>query len=313
VSARPSMRASYTVFCNDDGSLKDDAILYKVADDDYLLMPSDIDHSPYFESMRQRFKLGDVAFTECTDTWFGVAVQGPKSAAVLQNMGFDDIDRLKPFEVCDYGIGSGMIRLARVGFTADLGYECWFEPGLAEEFMRRVEATRSTMNIALPGYGLSALQACRLEGGFVVAGWDFSTELDPQPGFERSPFDIGLGWLVNLDAEEFVGRDALLEQKANGHQFELRGFELDKRSPPKDGTELYAAADDNTALVGSVNCSSWSWGMDRTIGNASITSEYNEIEEAWLPIGGKRVEVKLRRGPFINLERRNQVPAPTDL
>ena len=66
------------------------------------------------------------------------------------------------------------------------------------------------MDIALPGYGLSALQACRLEGACIVAGWDCSTEVDPQPGFERSPFELGLGWLVNLEAGDFIGRDAFL-------------------------------------------------------------------------------------------------------
>ena len=66
VSNLPAMRATYTVFCNEDGSLKDDAILYKYADDDYLLMLSDIDHSPYFESVCQHFGIGEVSFTECT-------------------------------------------------------------------------------------------------------------------------------------------------------------------------------------------------------------------------------------------------------
>ena len=59
----PAMRAAYTVFCNDDGSLKDDAILYKYDDDDYLLMPSDIDHSRYFESLCRRLGLSEVTFT----------------------------------------------------------------------------------------------------------------------------------------------------------------------------------------------------------------------------------------------------------
>jgi hypothetical protein len=52
--------------------------------------------------------------------------------------------------------------------------------------------------------------------------------------------------------------------------------------------------------------------MDRTIGNASIKSEHSEIEEAWLTLAGKRIKVRISRGPFINLERRNEVPAPTD-
>ena len=136
VSSLPAMRATYTVFCNEDGSLKDDAILYKYADDDYLLMPSDVDHSPYFESVCHRFGLNKVAFTECTDSWAGIAIQGPRSASALRNMGFDGIEQLRPFEVRDYELTGAPIRISRMGFTADPGYACWFAPGLAAAFMQ---------------------------------------------------------------------------------------------------------------------------------------------------------------------------------
>ena len=308
VSGLPAMRAMYTVFCNEDGSLKDDAILYKFADDDYLLMPSDVDHSPYFVTVCQKFGLNDVVFTECTDSWAGMAIQGPRSASVLRNMGFDGIEQLRLFEVRDYKLTGVAIRISRMGFTADLGYECWFEPTLADAFVQCIESARSSMGIELPGYGLSALQACRLEGGFIVAGWDFATELDPKPGFERSPYELGLGWLVNLDAADFVGRDALAKQKENGHRFTLRSFEIDDNNPPGDGAKLYAGVNDDT-LVGSVNCSGWSWGMNKTIGNASIKSEHAALEHAWIEPGGQRLQVRLSRGPLITLERRNKVPA----
>jgi len=308
VSELPAMRAKYTVFCNEDGSLKDDAILYKFADDDFLLMPSDVDHSPYFETVCQKFSLGNVAFTECTDSWAGMAIQGPQSASVLRNMGFDGIEQMRPFEVRDHELTGATIRISRMGFTADLGYECWFEPGLVDAFMQCIESARTSTEIDLPGYGLSALQACRLEGGFIVAGWDFATELDPKPGFERSPYELGLGWLVNLNSADFVGRDALAEQEKNGHRYTLRSFEIDENSPPDDGAELYAGIDDDT-LVGSVNCSGWSWGMNRTIGNASIESEHAALEHAWIELGGKRLKVLLSSGPLITLERRNKVPA----
>jgi aminomethyltransferase len=199
-----------------------------------------------------------------------------------------------------------------MGFTADLGYECWFEPGLADTFMRGIESARSSMGIALPGYGLDALQACRLEGGFIVAGWDFATELEPQPGFERSPYELGLGWLVDLDAADFIGRDALLKQKKNGHRYSLRSFEIDKNSQPDDAAEIYAGVDGRDVSIGTVNCLSWSWGLKKTIGNASIKSEHAELEAAWVILNGERCELKLSPGPLINLERRNQVPAPVD-
>ncbi len=308
----PAMRAIYIVFCNEDGSFKDDAILYKVADDDYLLMPSDVDHSPYFESLCHRFDLSDVTFTECTDSWAGLAIQGPRSALVLRTMGFDGVEQLEPFAVRDYELPGGTIRLSRMGFTADLGYECWFEPGLADVFMQRIEAARASMSIALPGYGLSALQACRLEGGFIVAGWDCSTELDPQPGFERSPFELGLGWLVSLDATDFVGRDALLEQEKNGHAYTLRSFTIDENSQPDDGTNIYIGSTDESESIGSINCSSWSWGLNKMIGNASIESAHADVEEAWISLNGNQVRLNLSQGPLVSLHRRNQVPAPID-
>lgn len=313
VSELPIMRAIYTVFCNEDGSLKDDAILYKFADDDYLLMPSDIDHSPYFESLCEQFGLGDVSFAECTDSWAGLAIQGPRSAAILRRMDFDGIELLNPFEVRDYDITGGKIRTARMGFTADLGYECWFEPNLAEAMMQIIQSARLAMNIEMPGYGLDALQACRLEGGFVVAGWDFATELDPDLELKRTPYEVGLGWLVNLDGAQFVGRDALLRRVKNGHEFTLRSFVIDEDCLPNDGAEIFAVGDDHGTSVGVVTCSNWSWGMNKTIGNASVRSEHADLEKAWVTIDGKRVKMTLSRGPLISLERRNQVPASTGI
>jgi len=304
------MRATYTVFCNDNGSLKDDSILYKFSDDDYLLMPSDIDHSPYFESLSKQIDIHDVTFTECTNSWAGLAIQGPLSAAALQNMGFDGVEQIRPFEVRDYAIDGKAFFISRMGFTADLGYECWFVPDLVDTVTERVSSARSKLNIAMPGYGLSALQACRLEGGFIVAGWDCSTELDPIPDFERSPYELGLGWLVNLDAAPFVGRDALALQKKNGHRFALRSFVLDSHCAPEDGSKLFDSVDARNEPIGAIACSNWSWGMNKTIGNASINSGHAEIDEAWVCVSGDFVKLTLRRGPLVSLQRRNEFPAP---
>lgn len=312
VSTLATMRATYVAYCNADGSLKDDSILYKFDKDDYLLMPSDVDHTPYFESLRGQVGSADVSFTECTAAWSGLAIQGPRSAAVLLSMGFEGVEQLRPFQVQDYKLREGTIRIARLGFTADLGYECWFEPGLADAMMRRIQAARAAMNIAIPGYGLSALQACRLEGGLVVAGWDFSTELDPIPGFERSPYEVGLGWLVNLDGVDFVGREALATQNESGPPYTLRSFELDTKKLPDDGTNLRAGSGVDADAVGMVNCSNWSWGLNKVIGNASIRSQLASINHAWVTIDGEQHEVKLSRGPLVSLPRRNQVPAPVD-
>jgi glycine cleavage system T protein (aminomethyltransferase) len=311
VSSAPSMRGIYVVFCNDDGSLKDDSILYKYADDDYLLMPSDMDHSAYFESLwqQQGIAAGDLSIVDCSDEWVGVALQGPLSATVLRAMGFESVENLKPFEVRDYSLAGETIRVARMGFTADLGYECWFEPGSCDAFERAVETVRTDLGYDIPGYGLGALEVCRLEGGFIVAGWDFATEADPAPGFERTPFDVGLGWLVDLAAEDFVGREALRAIKAQGQRYVLRSLQIDGQRKPEDGAVLVAEIEGQERPVGSVNCSVWSWGLGKTIGNVSIERQYADLAEASIQLGGERRQVRLGRGPVLNLERRNQVPA----
>jgi len=309
-SELPSMRATYAVMCNDDGTIKDDAVLFKFDDDDYLIMPSDIDHTPYFESLCDRFGLEDVSFTNVSAQFAGMAVQGPASASALLHMGFERVEELRPFEVRDYALGGDTVRVSRVGFTADLGYECWMTTELVPAFSQRIVATRLETGLAMPGYGLRTLETCRLEGGFVVAAWDFATELDPRPGFERTPFEVGLSWIVDLDARNFVGRDALIAQRRSGPRYLLRRFQLARRIEIEDGQFIYSDISGETIEIGFVACSSWSWGLERMIGNASIRAEFKDAESAWLMLDGEKVPADLGHGPFVNLERRNQVPAP---
>jgi glycine cleavage system T protein (aminomethyltransferase) len=310
VSDLPSMRATYAVMCNDDGTIKDDVILYKFDEDDYLIMPSDIDHTPYFESLCDRFDVTDIVFTNVSEQLAGMAVQGPASTSVLVCMGFEDLQQLGPFEVRDYELGDGTVRVSRVGFTADLGYECWMAAELAPAFRERIIATRYEMDLAIPGYGLRTLESCRLEGGFVVAGWDFSTVLDPQPGFERTPYEVGLGWIVDPDAADFVGRDALIAQKNSGPNFLLRRFQSANRIQIEDGEIIYSEINGKNIEIGFVACSSWSWGVERMIGNASIRAEFKDATNAWLMLDSEQIHVGLERKPLLNFEQRNQVPAP---
>lgn len=306
------MRTTYTVFCDKDGMLLDDAVVYKIADDDYVMMPSDIDHTPYFESFRNSLGNSDVTFEVCTDEWCGLAIQGPRSAAVMQQMGLDGVEELALFEVRDYQRDGRTLRVARMGFTADLGYELWCGPDVADTIMDLVRTARKALSLDIPGYGLSVIDTCRMEGGFVVAAWDFATELDPEPGLERSPFEVGLGWLVNLDACTFPGRDALRKEREHGSRFAFKTFSLDEELNLDERAELFSGPGSDQAVIGITTSSSWSWGLKKTIGNASIESKYQELETAWVLSDGKWLETTLRKGPLLELSYRNQVPAPTD-
>jgi aminomethyltransferase len=311
VSNSPAMRGIYVAYCNEDGSMKDDSILYKYAEDDYLLMPSDIDHSEHLRSFFDQLDINndEVHIAECTDSLSGVAFQGPLSAFVLSSMGFETIEELAPFEVRDYEVSQSVFRVARMGFTADLGYEVWFDPADTSLLQELIKQTRKVTDLTIPGYGLTALEACRLEGAFIVAGWDFATEVDPEPGFNRSPFEVGLGWLVNLDGEKFFGKKALLAEQKDGQKFTLRQFKTDSRSQIPDRTVVYSLIDGQKRSIGLVNCSAWSWGENQTIGNLSIHTEYIECASAWIIIDEHQTPIEIVRGSFVNFTHRNKTPA----
>ena len=310
VSDAESLHGMYVIFCNEDGTIKDDAITYKFSEFDYLLMPSDIDHSVYFTKLAEKLGCKRLSIRDCTTSMVGVALQGPLSATASLKMGFGGSDLLAPYAFRWFPFGDDEVLVARMGFTADLGYEFWMKTELCDRFMQQIVSAREQMGIAIPGYGLSALEACRIEGGFVVAGWDFATEADPAPGFERNPFEVGLGWTVNLEAVDFVGRDALRHRKENGSQYLIRCFQTADERIPVEGLPVYASKDDSTVVVGSINCVSWSWGMEKTIGNVSLLKDYAKMDEYWVLLDGQPLAVELSRGPLIRLARRNQVPAP---
>jgi aminomethyltransferase len=307
------MRASYAVFCNSDGTLKDDAIVYKYADDDYLLMPA-LTHDEYFEELRGRFGSA-LSVTECSDSLAGISLQGPLSTTVLHSWGLDGIDGLKPFEVREYPLGEGRMRISRMGFTADLGYECWFDPALCTAFQERITAAARSLGMEIPGYGLTAVEACRLEGGLVVPGRECAIELAPQPGFERSPFELGLGWLVKFDGREFVGHRALRAESERGSRFALLSFAIDSPRTLGRQSKLYATIDGEDSVIGLLTSSSWSWGLRKTVGLASVERRYADCPRGhvYLSEGDERMVVDLKRGPLINLSRRTQLPAPVGL
>jgi glycine cleavage system T protein (aminomethyltransferase) len=304
----PDMRATYAIWCNDDGMLNDDAMLYKLAQDDFLLMVAEVEHDELFDRAKKRFH--DVTVTDETNDWAGLAVQGPKSAATLQRFGFDGIERLAPFHVRFFPFAGDQMLVARVGFTADLGYEIWFKPALCADVERALLGAESALGISITGYGLTAIQLCRMEGGMIVPGWDTAQTFE-DPEFERSPFELGLGWNVDLERpEDFIGKQALQKEQAAGSRFVMKGFEITDECALEDGAELYADLDGEQVQVGTLPSVSWRYGADHWIGLSSLRTAYQDVASGYVTIDGQRHQCRITALPLVNFERRRQVPAP---
>jgi len=308
MSALPPMRATYGIWCTEDGMLNDDSMTYKLAEDHYIVMAAEVNHDELFAHCAARFS--DVSVIDDSASLAGMAVQGAKSCAVLHSFGFAGIENLKPFEVKFFPLGDGEVMVARVGFTGDLGYEIWFTPDLCAAVEDAFVAAEQALGIQIAGYGLTTIQLCRMEGGMVVPGWDTAQTFEDSE-FERSPFELAMAWNVDLDREDdFLGKAALLAERANGSRFAMRGFSIDEECALTDGAELFATIDGEAVQVGTLPSVSWSHTAKGWIGLASMRTAHASLAEGFVRIDDETIPCRITDLPFIDLERRRQVPAP---
>ena len=308
MSRLPEMRATYAIWCNPDGMLNDDAMLFKRAHDDYLLMAAEVDHLDYLTELAGRYT--DAIVVDESSGWAGLAVQGAKSCAVLDAFGFSGIEQLKPYDIADFDLDGKRVMVARVGFTGDLGYEIWFDRGLAPAIEQAFLTAEKALDLQIAGYGLTTIQLCRMESGMIVPGWDTAQTFE-DPEFERSPFELGLAWNVDLERDDdFVGRAALLKERADGSRFLLRGFEIDAECELLDGAELFASLDGEDIQVGTLPSVSWSHDPARWIGLASLRTERADVTDCFVFVDEERQPCRIVGLPFVQITRRRQVPAP---
>jgi aminomethyltransferase len=311
-------RVAYSVWCNDAGHLIDDGTVFRLGDTEYRLCTGERQLDWLLDSA-----LGfDLQIDEVTEETAALAVQGPTSCAVLKNMGLGGIERLKPFELAHFALPAAIasdaqIMVSRTGFTGDLGYELWMRPEDAEAVWDALmEAGRYC---AIRPIGSRALNMARIEAGFVLPNVDFvSGERTLRAGTERSPIELGLGWLVDLNKGHFTGRRALLEEQRRGPRRQLVGLDIEGNKPAHNA--LLYADKAGRRQIGSVSSATWSPTCKRNIALAMVDVPYIETGSTlWAEIYLNRELVWERRmarthvveRPFFAPERRRLSP-PAD-
>ena len=310
-----SGRVAYSVWCNDSGHMIDDGTVFHLGANEYRLCTGERQLDWLLDS-----GLGfDVQISEVTGETAALAVQGPTSCAVLRAFGLPGIERLKPFELAYFELppalgGGGQIMVSRTGFTGDLGYELWMQPEDAESVWDALmDAGRGC---TIRPIGSRALNIARIEAGFLLPNVDFiSSEHTLRVGSERSPIELGLGWLVDFDKGHFNGRRALLEERRRGARRQLVGLDIEGDKPAHNA--LLYADQAGRRQVGSVTSATWSPTCKRNIALAMIDAPHFETGRTlWAEIYLNRELVWERRmartrvveRPFFAPERRRATP-----
>lgn len=224
-------RVTYVVWCNDEGKVIDDGTIFHLGEDGYRLCSQ---HHQLDWLMISSLGM-DVTIEKETHDIAALSVQGPTSYSVLNAAGIDGLEALKPFGILTTKLKGFDIMISRTGFSGDLGYELWVDPNDALALWDEIFGVKERGLYDIRPIGLDALEMVRIEAGFIMPGDDFITaETAIRTGRDRSPFELGLGWVVNFDKAYFTGKKALLKEKSRPIKRRLVKLSVEGNKPPTD-------------------------------------------------------------------------------
>jgi aminomethyltransferase len=261
-------RVAYTVWCTDEGRIIDDGTVFKLADNRFMLVCG----SPCTAWLeKSAWGFDDVSIRDVSDTLAALSLQGPTSCAVLKKMGLEGIDNARPFDILYFPFLGDTLMVSRTGFTGDLGYELWIRPELALEMWDTLYAAGADYGIQ--PYGETATNMARMEVGFIMPYVDF-TEALKTVHFEhdQTPYELQLGWLVDLDKPHFSGKRALVEEKRRGPKWTLTRLDIEGNWPA-EGSIIYDS-ESCKQDIGYVTSAMWSPAVKANIALAMIESRY---------------------------------------
>ena len=212
----------YTAWCDDEGKVIDDGTVARLGESFFRLTAA----IPTLYWL-QDLAIGlDVAVEDVSDAQGGLAVQGPTSRALLQQLTGADLDALRFFHVVEDKIAGVPVRISRTGYTGDLGYEVFVDAADAGRLWDALVETGES-HAARPA-GNIALDMVRIEAGLILIDVEFVSATKTLFEFEkRTPYELGLDWVVKLDKEYFIGQEALRREKQRGSTWATVGLEID--------------------------------------------------------------------------------------
>lgn len=278
-------RAQYSCLPNNEGGIIDDLIIYKMKEEEYLLVvnASNIDKDWDWISSHNDI---NAEMKNLSDDYSLLAIQGPKAIEAMQSLTSVDLSAIKyyHFEVGPFA-GIENVIISATGYTGSGGFEIYCKNEEVEHIWNKVFEAGASFGIK--PIGLAARDTLRLEMGFCLYGNDINDT--------TSPFEAGLGWITKF-TKEFVNSEKLKQQKELGVTRKLVGFELIDRGVPRQDYEI-VDKDGNT--IGIVTSGTMAPSLNKGIGLGYVTTAFTEPDsEIYIRIRKNDVLAKVVKLPF---------------
>ncbi|MFP5438114.1 MAG: glycine cleavage system aminomethyltransferase GcvT [Bacteroidia bacterium] len=278
-------RAQYSCLPNNDGGIVDDLIVYKIKDEQYLLVVNASNIDKDWEWISNHNDLG-VDVRNISDDYSLLAIQGPKAVEAMQSLTSIDLAAIKyyHFEVADFA-GIEHVIISATGYTGSGGFEIYAKNTEIEQIWNKV--FEAGADYGIKPIGLAARDTLRLEMGFCLYGNDINDT--------TSPIEAGLGWITKF-TKDFTNSEALKKQKEEGATRKLVGFELVERGIPRHDYEIVNATGE---VIGVVTSGTQSPSLGKGIGLGYVPTELaTEGSEIFIRIRKNDVAAKVVKLPF---------------
>lgn len=279
-------RAQYSCMPNGKGGIVDDLIIYRMKEEQYLLVvnASNIEKDWNWISQHNTF---DVEMRNLSEDYSLLAIQGPKAVEAMQSLTSVNLSEIKyyHFEVGDFA-GIEYVIISATGYTGSGGFEIYCKNSEVKQIWDKVFEAGASFGIK--PIGLAARDTLRLEMGFCLYGNDIDDT--------TSPLEAGLGWITKLAKEDFIDKDFLTKQKEEGVKRKLVAFEMIDRGIPRHD---YKIVDANGNEIGKVTSGTMSPSMKKAIGLGYVTTENAAVDtDIFIEVRDKALAAKVVKLPF---------------
>ena len=315
-------RVLYSPWCDARGKIRDDGTLQRLGEDDYRLTSAE----PTLGWITDLARGLDVSVSDESEGTAALALQGPLSWKVLAAAGARAIGSPRYFGLTRAPLGGVETWISRTGYTGDLGYELWMPAdGACAVWDTLIEAGR---DFGIAPAGLAALDIARIEAALPLVHTDYVPAHEALIGAQRSsPFEMGLGWAVDLDKPAFVGKEALRAETGEPPRWRFCGIAIDWDSLervfwraglppllPHGAVRSSAPLFHKSRQVGYASSRTWSPVLKSYIGLAHIEASHGPVGtnlEMQITVEHRpaRVGVRVVKTPFFNPRRKRATPA----
>jgi aminomethyltransferase len=278
-------KAQYSCLPNENGGIVDDLIVYRMKENQYLLVVNASNIDKDWDWISKHNDMG-VEMRNLSDEYSLLAIQGPKAVEAMQSLTSVNLSEIPyySFKVGDFA-GIENVIISATGYTGSGGFEIYCKNEEVEQIWNRVFEAGAPFGIK--PIGLAARDTLRLEMGFCLYGNDINDT--------TSPLEAGLGWITKF-TKDFTNSENLKKQKEEGVKRKLVGFELLERGVPRHDYEI---VDKDGNVIGIVTSGTMAPSLGKGIGMGYVTTEHSKVDsEIYIRIRKNDIPAKVVKMPF---------------